>query len=255
MIFSKIKIPNKENELLDTWIEGNGKSKVTIIFVHGFATDKHETGRYFDDVTVALKEKFRIIRFDFSGCGNSEGKLEDKNYLKWAEDLDSVLTNIENNYPGGIYILAQSMGCFVTTLLSPLNVKKTVFIGLPNSDTKYIGERLVSRFISRPGGKLDYKGISIFPRSSGQIQKIGTSFWKALFDFNPVEKVSEFSKKTSLMIIHPQQDEIVGNKHLEKYSQIKGVVIEKLNGDHAFSKPEDRNELIQTVKNFFLLSV
>ncbi|KKP67481.1 MAG: hypothetical protein UR68_C0010G0015 [Candidatus Roizmanbacteria bacterium GW2011_GWA2_35_19] len=254
MIFSKIKISNKENELIDAWVEGNEKSEITIIFVHGFATDKHETGCYFDDTTDDLKEKIRIIRFDFSGCGKSEGKLENKNYLKWSEDLDCVITYTKSNYSGSIYIFAQSMGCFVTALLSPINIEKTIFSGLPNSDTKYIGERIVSRFISRPGGKLDYKGTSLFPRSNGQKQKIGASFWKTLFDFNPAEKVNEFSKKTNLMIIHPQQDEIVGNEYLEKYSQIPGVIIKKLNGDHSFSKPKDRNKLTKTAKKFFLLS-
>jgi len=47
----KIKLLNKKNEKLDAWIEeGIDKSKDTVVMVHGFATDKHETAGYFGKI-------------------------------------------------------------------------------------------------------------------------------------------------------------------------------------------------------------
>lgn len=249
-MLDKIKIPNNQNELLDLWIEGNEEAKKTVIFVHGFGVDKHETAGYFDDLTQALSD-FRVIRFDFSGCGESEGRLEEKDYQKWSEDLETVIDYVKNNYKGNYYILAQSMGCFVTSLSNPSGIGKTIFTGIPNSNTKFIIERITRRFVSRKGAKVNYEGISVFPRSSGQIQKLGPSFWRVLKNFNPYEIIKEFSPKTKLLIIHPKQDDIVGSEYLEEYLTLPGVKIKWLNGDHSFTKKKDREKLISEIRKFF----
>ncbi len=246
-----LKITNKKGERLDTLIEGNEKSTTTVIFVHGFATDKHETAHYFDDIAKKLKGSFRIVRFDLSGCGKSEGRTEDIDYEKHADDLESVIHYIKKIFPGYIFILAQSMGCFITALLNPKGIKKTVFTGLPNSNTKFIADRLISRFGTRPSGHIDFEGMSIFPRSSGANQKIGPSFWKVLFDLNPVEKVKNFAKNTKLLVIHPRQDEIVGSQYLSEYAAIPDITIIKMDGDHSFKNLEDRKKLIDQIQQFF----
>lgn len=244
----KIKIPNKEKELLDVLIEGNENSSVTIVFVHGFAANKHWD--YFDTAAEEFSKEYRIVRFDFSGCGKSQGKLEDKNFIKWSEDLNVILNFIKNKYQGKIFLIAHSMGVFVTSLLSPNNIFKSVFTGTPNSNINYIIDFLTKSALSRKGGRINYKGISIFPRSFGEIQKIGPSFWEALKSFKPVEKITEFSKKTDLLMIHMKQDKIIGGKFLNEYSLIPNIKIKWLNGDHSFTKQEDRKILIQEIKNF-----
>lgn len=250
-MLNKIKIPNKEKELLDVWIEGNEKSDISIIFVHGFAVNKHESAGYFDDLSKSLGETYRIIRFDFSGCGDSEGKLEEKDYIKWSEDLRVIIDYIKSNYNGKVYLLAQSMGCFITAITNPKGIEKTVFTGIPNNNTQSIINRVTERFGNRPGASINYQGISIIPRSSGQDQKIGNSFWQVLKEYKPNYSVKEFSKNTKLLIIHPLQDEIVGTEYFEEYSFIPGVIVKKLNGNHNFNIPEDREKLIIEIKDFF----
>lgn len=250
-MLNKLKISNQQNELLDIWVEGNENSEMTVIFVHGFAVDKHETQGFFDDLAKELSENFRIIRFDFSGCGESQGNLEEKDYEKWSEDLKSVVDFVKKNYKGSLNILAQSMGCFITALANPTGVKKTIFTGIPNNNTQFIIDKISQRMLSRPGGKINYEGISYFPRSTGKVQKIGPSFWKVLKDFNPYRTVEKFSKKTKLIIFHPKQDEIVGSEFLEEYSMIPKIKIEWVEGDHSFTKKEDRENLIVKIKDFF----
>lgn len=246
----KIKIPNKQNELLDVWIEGNEKSKTSIIFVHGFAANKHYD--YFDTAAKEFSGNYRIVRFDFSGCGKSEGKLEDKNFNNWSEDLNAILDYVKNKYQGKIVLIAHSMGIFITSLLSPKNIFKTVFTGAPNSDTQYVIDFISKTVLSRKQGIINYKGISIFPRSFGEIQKIGPSFWSVLKSFKPVEKITEFSTKTDVFMIHMKQDQIIGGKFLEEYSIIPNTKIKWLNGDHSFTKKEDRKKLIKEIRNFLI---
>jgi len=244
-------IYNSHHEKLDSLVEGDEKSSVTIVMVHGLGTDKHETAGLFDDIATALIDKYRVLRFDFSGFGKSEGKTEEFDYHKHADDLKAVLEYVKQTYKGATYIMAHSMGCFVTSLLNPQDITKTIFMGIPNSNTEYIIDRLKKRIMARPGGRVDLQGISLIPRSSGTIQKFGPQFWKTLQEFNPVASVSEFAKNTNLLIIHPKQDDVVGSEYQKEYDTIPNIQIESINGDHSFKKPENRTILIERIKKFF----
>jgi pimeloyl-ACP methyl ester carboxylesterase len=245
-------IINVYGERLDTLVEESANLKGTVIFVHGFGTDKHETHRYFDDLSFGLRRGFRTIRFDLSGCGKSDGRLEEKDYERWTKDLKEVIDFVKKKYPGKIYLLSQSMGCFVTAMLNPDGIEKTVFTGIPNSNTNFVIEKLVHRFTSRANASIDFEGISVIPRSSGINQIIGPTFWRVLRLLNPARAVEEFSKKTKLLIIHPKQDEIVGHEYLSQYAKVSGVSVKWLNGDHGFKNLEDRNVLIKTIESFYL---
>lgn len=245
-------IINVYGERLDTLVEGPDTASRTIIFVHGFGTDKHETHRFFDDLSLGLQRNFRVVRFDLSGCGKSDGRLEEKDFETWGQDLKTVITHTRNKYQGTIHIFAQSMGGFVVAMACPEGVAKTVFTGLPNSNTNFVIEKLVHRFQSRLNATIDFGGISIIPRSSGRNQMIGPTFWRVLRLFNPAYAVKKFSEKTKLLIIHPKDDEIVGHEYLSQYAKIPGVVVKWLNGNHGFQNIEDRNVLIKTIESFYL---
>ncbi len=245
-------IINPYGERLDTLVEEREKSIATVILVHGFGTDKHESHRFFDDLSFGLQKNFRTVRFDFSACGKSEGRLEEKDFEKWAEDLKTIIGFTKNKYPGKLYLLAQSMGCFVSALANPEAIEKAVFTGLPNSNTNFVIEKLVHRFETRNNAKIDFEGISIIPRSTGKNQTIGPSFWRVLRLFNPAISVEKFSRHTHLLIVHPKEDEIVGHEYLSQYAKIPGVSVRWLNGDHGFKNIEDRNVLLKTIEEFYL---
>ena len=178
---SRLYIKNALGEDLDCLVEGNPTAVKTLVFVHGLGTNKDESFNYFCDLAKSLSEDFRIVRFDLSGCGQSNGRFEDGDYSKWAEDLRAVLAYVRSNFFGEVFILSHSMGCFVTLRLQPEGIKKTVFTGMPNHNVKYIAKRLRALLKSRLGGVFDPKGTSVYPRSTGEVQKIGPSFWKVLF--------------------------------------------------------------------------
>lgn len=248
---NSLDIKNKLGERIDTLVEGKENANTTIVFVSGFGTDKHETAGYFDDLTTALKHNFRIVRFDFSGYGRSEGKSENTSLGKEAGDLEIVLKEVKKKWQGQYYLFAQSRGSFVTSFLCPDGIEKTIFTAIPNSDTNFVIERFVEYFKKRKETKIDFDNISVLARSSGSLQKIGPDFWKSLKDFSPIKEVTKFSLKTNLLIIHTLQDEVVGTQFMKEYDQIPGVKTKYMNGDHSFRKPGDRKKLIKTVKEFF----
>jgi len=249
------RIKNYLGERIDAVVEGNPLSEETVVLVHGLGTDKHETKGFFDDVSFQMGKYYRIARFDFSGCGKSEGRLEEKNIKEWGEDLKAVVSFVKEKYQGRTYLVAQSMGCFVAALSCPLGIEKTVFTGLPNTNTDFLIERLVERIESRPGGKVDFENITQFPRSSGKMQKIGPSFWKTLRLFDPLGQVKKYAQKTKLLIVRPSQDEIIANMYMSGYASIPKTVIKQLNGNHYFANIEDRSVFIKEAVGFFARTV
>lgn len=247
-------IKNQKNEKIDTWVEWDDEKqpKANVVMVHGFGTDKHETAGYFDDISSALVENnYRVIRFDFTGYGLSEGEQRDACYTKHIGDLRAVLEHTTNQYPEDCYIFAQSMGCFVTAMASPDGIKKTLMTGIPNADTSLIINRVVERFGTRPGAKLDLSGVSLLPRSTGKIQEIGTQFWSDIKSLKPVKVVQEFAKKTQLLIVSWKSDEIIGKETIEMYDQISELTHIYLPGDHSVTNPEDRQNFINKMLEFY----
>lgn len=246
-------ITNNSGEKLDTWIEESSESiKATVVMVHGFGTSKHETAGYFDDVSEALvNDNYRVVRFDLSGYGNSQGLEEDACYTKHVCDVHAVIDWVKSNYKTPVYIFAQSMGCWVTALANPDGIMKTIMTGTPNTNTDVVIARVKERFGSRPGATLDMDGISLLPRSTGKIQKIGSQFWIDIKNLQPVKIVSDYSKKTKLMIIHWESDEIIGKDYLDEYDQIPTLTSVWLPGDHSVTNKDDRQNFIKKMLEFY----
>jgi len=251
-IISSLEVINTFGERLENILKGNFKANEVIIFVHGFGVDLHETGGLFDYEANELGNRYITLQFSLSGCGNSGGKSEDMNYRKHADDLSTVINAVKTRYPDkNINIITHSMGGFVTAVLSPNNIKKIILVGLPNHNISYLKQRLIDRFKNREGSVIDLDGISIFPRSSGINQKIGSSFWKEINRIQPIALVEDLSKKTMLKIIHMRQDEIIGNLYINDYHNLPNIEAVYIDGNHSVTDIGPRKELINEINYFF----
>lgn len=254
MVKNTPNIINNQNEKIDAWVEWDEKNipKANVVMVHGFGTDKHETAGYFDDIASALvSNNFRVIRFDFTGYGLSEGLQRDACYTKHVGDLNAVIDYVGRTFSEPINIFAQSMGCFVTALTLPDNIGKTIMTGLPNADTNMIIARVTARFGTRPGAVLNYDGISLLPRSTGKIQEIGSKFWKDIKKLRPIDVLGNYAKKSDLLVVSWNNDEIIGRGSLEQYDAIPELQHIWLSGDHSVTNPTDRQEFIKVMLNFY----
>ncbi len=244
-------IRNSRGERLYTLVDGNEQADRTIVFVHGFFATLHENG-YFDDLVADLSNEYRIVRFDLSGVGKSDGKPEDGNYTKWASDLDAVLSYVQSVYSGRVYLFAQSMGCFVASLLCPSGITKAIMTGTPNTSVSHIQKCMISYFGTRPGAHIDVNGFSVIPRKNGAVTRIGPSFWQVLSEFDPVPTMERFAKTTPTHIVHAGNDEVLGDQYIHEYDTLPGVTSETIAGDtHNFVGTDRRHYISACARKIF----
>jgi pimeloyl-ACP methyl ester carboxylesterase len=251
MVNKSIRIKNEYDEELDVLIEGNFNGKAVVVLAHGWGADKNETANLFVDISQALQDKFLVVRFDFSGYGQSQGKQEEASIIKYVGDLGCVLEWARKEFKKSIYIYAHSMGTMVTSLLSPDNIEKVILGVAPSSNSEHLIKCFKKRIESK-GGSFNPEGISIYPRTSGQVHKIGSVFWQSLRQLKSLELVAELAKKTDLLMIRAKQDEIIGDQFLNEYKEITGVKYLEINGNHSFTEFAERESLLREIRNFFL---
>lgn len=247
-----IKLRNARNNKLDVLISGNENASTAIVFAHGFGSNKNENFNLFVDIAASLEKDFRIIRFDFSGYGESEGEQKDVNLDTMKDDLATVVEYTKGIHKK-VFIVAHSMGTFATILLKPLGIERIVFTSPPNSNTKLLIENIQAR-IEKNGGRVNEKGTTYYNRSNGDKQVIGSSFWETMRGFNPVGHTKFLSHYSSLAIFEPQNDEVVAKgsdlSHYISYGKL-GIKCKDVPGDHNFTHPEDRSNLIAEINHFF----
>ncbi len=247
----EIKLKNIFGEELDILLEGNKDARQVIVFVHGFGTDKDEGFSSFLDASKFFSKDYFIIRYDMSGYGGSGGKEKDFQFQKAAGDLDFILRFVRRNYPKKeINIFAHSLGTLIVAILSPENIRKTVFTGAINTNLDIITEKLKKRILEK-GGIVDENDISVYPRTSGKVQLIGKDFWRTIKHIDFPLFLKEFSRKTDLLVIKSKQDEIVGSDlSFDKYKKIPTLKYIEMDGDHNFRDKKDRENLNLEIKKF-----
>jgi len=88
------------------------------------------------------------------------------------------------------------------------------------------------------------------PRSTGELQKVGSGFLKDLREFDPIEPVKKLAQQSEVIVFKPLQDEVVGNEYFEEYKKISRLQYVEIDGDHSFKNPEDRMQVIKLIKDF-----
>lgn len=118
------------------YIENKVKSDVTLLFLHGWGTDRSS----FLPIINNLKENVRIVSIDFPGFGQSEEPKKIYGVKDYAELVDEFINKLELK---NILIVAHSFGGRVSFYLSQMNqeVNKMLLTGAagikPKREWKY----------------------------------------------------------------------------------------------------------------------
>lgn len=115
----KCSFTNSRGNLLDARIdtpdiEHNNTIK-SIVFCHCFTCSK-ETITTFRLSRLLAAHGYSVLRFDFTGLGNSEGNFSESTFSTTQDDLRSAITFLENNYQAPQFLMGHSLGG--TTALS-----------------------------------------------------------------------------------------------------------------------------------------
>ena len=196
----KVQTKNKENKILTGLVAYPKKTKKkykTAILVHGFGVTKTEYGM-FDQLAIALnKENLLVYRFDFSGCGESEGNYEKTSLTKLKEDLNSIIKFVKSQkevQSNELAVLAQSFGTSNTIALAP-DVRTIILMGSlahPHQLLKNIFD------------KYNQYGISKRIKENGKIVTLDKQFWSDCDSYNLPKHIKKIT--CPILFIHGTND-------------------------------------------------
>ena len=139
----KCNFKNSRGFALDARLDGPAdldikKVSTFIIFCHCFTCTK-ETITTFRLSRLLAEQGYGVLRFDFTGLGNSEGDFASSNFSTTQDDLRSAINFLGKNYQMPSYLMGHSLGG--TTALSIAqnydNVKAVVTVASP-SDPEHV---------------------------------------------------------------------------------------------------------------------
>jgi len=89
-------------------------SKPTLVFLPGYASDM-QGSKALALEAWAVETGHGLLRLDYSGCGESQGKFEDGTLAQWRDDALTVINHVA---PGPVVLIGSSMGGWIALLLA-----------------------------------------------------------------------------------------------------------------------------------------
>lgn len=192
--------------------ELQGRKVPLLIFLHGFIGSKVGEHRIFVKAArYFTKRGFGVFRFDFSGCGESDGDYQDVTVSRQLIEVQAVINEISKHEAinsNEIILVGHSLGGAIAALTAAedARIEQLVLwsaVGNPYKDiTDIIGEKAVEEAANL--GVVDYKGFYISER-----------FLEDLKSHQPVEQIVEYSG--AACIVHAGDDEDVPKEHTNRY--------------------------------------
>ena len=210
MSLTKITFTNKEGQTLSGRLElpADQHAHNFALFAHCFTCNKNLAA--VRNISRALTSQgFGVLRFDFTGLGESEGDFENTNFSGNVEDLIAAADFLADQYKSPTLLIGHSLGgaaaIFAAAKIS--TIKAVATIGAP-SNPKHV-EHLLKSGLDEI--KTDGKAV---------INLSGRDFTikKQFIDDLETKSLSEITKNLNkaLLVMHSPQDLTVGIKNAEE---------------------------------------
>lgn len=236
MNIEKVSFKNTDNEQLAGRIEFpiDQKPHNFVVFAHCFTCTKNITA--VRNIERALVQAgFGVLRFDFTGLGESEGDFENTNFSGNVEDLVEAAEFLEKNYIAPTLIIGHSLGG-AAAIFAAARLPSIKAVAVINSPSK---PSHVMQLLKDNVSEINKKGKAMV-NLGGIDFTIKKQFLEDLQKNSLGNVVADFKK--ALLILHSPQDTIVEIKNAEEIyvaaHHPKSFV--SLDGaDHLLSKKED----------------
>lgn len=237
----KQKIKNQNNEELVCEINKTKNissiKKQSVIILHAL-TGKKEN-RTINFLAKNLPNfDYNTIQFDFSGHGESEGKLGEATISKQLEDIISVLNGIKTINTRELIVIGNSFSVLTALAFSKNNpsVKSLILLSGRANYLEYINN------LERIGNKYRLFGNKF----------IDENFVEDYKKYNPLENIRSID--IPILIIHGENDGVVPVENAELFynnskSKKKELVIIK-GADHRYSDIKFKKEILKKVIEF-----
>lgn len=204
------------------------------IFAHCFTCSK--------DIAAASRisrglagNGFAVLRFDFTGLGNSEGDFANTNFSSNVEDLEAAAGYLQQDYQAPKVLIGHSLGgAAVLSVASRLpEVRAVATIGAP-SDPSHISHLFQERL-----DDIEEKG-RIEVKLAGRSFTITKQFLNDITSQRLEKDLKDLGK--ALMIFHSPRDQIVGIRHareLFEAAKHPKSFVSLDEADHLLSRTED----------------
>ena len=220
-----------------------------IVLLHGFVGSKVGEHRLFVKAASYFTSRgYGVFRFDFSGCGESDGDYGDVTVTKQLSEVQAVLnyvSTLKEVDANNIILIGHSLGGAVASIIASQNrrIRKLILwspVGRPYEDiSRILGERAIQT--AATNGVVDYQGFYV-----------SQAFLTDLKNHQPLESIRSY--KEAALIIHAKEDEDIPKEHTARYfaslqqrSVQKTINAHYISGaDHTFSSYTYEKELFQT---------
>ncbi len=224
---------NHEGHTLSARLEWPaGPPAAFVIFAHCFTCSKQSQGALRISRALA-REGFAVLRFDFTGLGESEGEFSKTTLSSNVSDLVAAAEFLRMEYGPPRMLVGHSLGgaAVLAGATQIEEIEAVVTIGAPASPGHVKHLLADGRDAIEREGQAD---VNI----GGRTVSIGKQF---LDDVDAFDRKADLEGR-ALLILHSPVDEVVGIENAERlYQSVRGyksfVTLE--NADHLMSKKED----------------
>ncbi|OUR97433.1 osmotically inducible protein C [Halobacteriovorax marinus] len=208
----KFNFVNASGETLSGRLElPMSKPKAFAIFAHCFTCSKNllaasRISKRLTDSNIA------VLRFDFTGLGNSEGDFSNTNFSSNIEDIYSAYTALTEKYQAPELLIGHSLGgTAVLQACKKLDkVKAVVSIAAP-SDTLHVSDNFKTQI-----SEIKDQGVAQV-NLSGRIFNIKKQFLDDISSQKVLDGLSE--QRKAFLILHSPTDNTVSIDHAAKIYQ------------------------------------
>ena len=258
-----IEFKNHQKETLRGLIN-KADSKIGVVLIHGFERTTVESK--FKNIINELKGKVNLFRFDFSGCGLSDGKFENITVEKLSKELEkaiSVFKKFSNSET--IILVSHSFGCCVVLKFmagKKKKIDKAVFLA-PAFNQKELFKywfvssnkkerRVVWANFRRYFCQEDFRREMEKPRRMSKSHFVSNNYFleNENIDYQLLFKDLIKDLKNTL-IVHGDSDDKV--PHESNYNLPEDIgVIKVKGGDHELERMDSVVQYLDKIKKFIL---
>ena len=202
-----------------------------VILCHGFLSHK-DSSKYRRLAQVFAQESIATIRFDFRGCGESEGLLPESSISRRWRDLQRVAAKSLSleSFDGRLGLLGSSLGGYLALLEASNNSKVGCTVAW-----------------STPSHLID------LAKRLPQVSQVEFS-QECLEDLLRIELLPRIKNVEKVLIVHGEKDQQVPSDHASRLYEVlnEPKALHILEGaDHRFSASEWREEAISLTIGWF----
>lgn len=210
MSLSKISFTNAEGQVLSGRLElpADQHPHNFALFAHCFTCNKN-LGAVRNIGRALTSQGFGVLRFDFTGLGESEGDFADTNFSGNVEDLVAAADFLTENYQAPSLLIGHSLGgaaaIFAASKLDA--IKAVATIGAPSDPTH------VQHLLRSGLDEIEANGKAVI-NLSGRDFTIKKQFLDDLETKSLATVAKNLNK--ALLVLHSPQDTTVGIKNAEE---------------------------------------